>query len=219
MTVTRDKPYVSVTWIPKFLVGDRSCIWACWFKAQHQDYERMPSDFDSAKWNAEHTDLMNRLIEELEELGCELFIERQNSFRVESASSGMIVSGKPDVIAVFPDGRTVIYDAKTGHKSPAHIIQVQLYMYLLPKSNLTRWHGVRFEGAVVYADGHQVDVPADSIDDAFVARLTAFMQKMTGQRQLFWPLYANYFGRSGSGVIVVCNCRSCACRPCASLVR
>ena len=39
--------------------------------------------------NAEHTDLMNRLIEELEELGCELFIERQNSFRVESASSGM----------------------------------------------------------------------------------------------------------------------------------
>ena len=31
----------------------------------------------------------------------------------------------------------------------------------------------------MYADGHQVDVPADSIDDAFVARLTAFMQKMT----------------------------------------
>ena len=116
MTVTRDKPYVSVTWIPKFLVGDRSCIWSCWFKAQHQDYERMPSDFDSAKWNAEHTDLVNRLIEELDELGCELFIERQNSFRVESASSGMIVSGKPDVIAVFPDGRTVIYDAKTGQQ-------------------------------------------------------------------------------------------------------
>ena len=102
MTVTRDKPYVSVTWIPKFLVGDRSCIWSCWFKAQHQDYERMPSDFDSAKWNAEHTDLVNRLIEELEELGCELFIERQNSFRVESASSGMIVSGKPDRNSSLP---------------------------------------------------------------------------------------------------------------------
>ena len=179
MTVTRDKPYVSVTWIPKFLVGDRSCIWSCWFKAQHQDYERMPSDFDSAKWNAEHTDLVNRLIEELEELGCELFIERQNSFRVESASSGMVVSGKPDVIARFPDGRTVIYDVKTGHKSPAHILQVQLYMYLLPRSDLTRWRDKRFEGAVVYANGHQVDVPADSIDDAFVARLAAFMQKMT----------------------------------------
>ena len=31
-----------------------------------------------------------------------------------------------------------------------------------------------------------------------------------GQRALFWPLYTNYFGRSGSGVIVVWNCRSCA---------
>ena len=28
-----------------------------------------------------------------------------------------------------------------------------------------------------------------------------------GQRQLLWPLCANYFGRSGSGVIVVCKCR------------
>ena len=187
MTVTRDKPYMSFIWIPKFLIGDRSCIWSCWFKAQHQDYERMPSDFDSAKWNAEHTDLLNKLIEELEELGCELFIERQNSFRVESANSGMVVSGKPDVIAVYPDGRTVIYDAKTGYQSPAHVLQVQLYMYLLPKSNLTRWRDMgrgmdmdkRFEGAVVYPGGHQVDVPADSIDDAFVARLAAFMQKMT----------------------------------------
>ena len=56
-------------------------------------------------------------------------------------------------------------------------------MYLPPKSNLTRWRdmgrGKRFEGAVVYPGGHQVDVPADSIDDAFVARLAAFMQKMT----------------------------------------
>ena len=108
MTVTRDKPYMSVIWIPKFLVWDGSCIWTCLFKAQHQDYERMPSDFDLAKGNAEHTDLMNRLIEAREELGCGLFIERQNSLRVESANSGMVVSGKPDVIARFPDGRTVI---------------------------------------------------------------------------------------------------------------
>ena len=182
MTVTRDKPYMSVTWIPKFLVGDRSCIWACWFKAQHQDYERMPSDFDSAKWNAEHTDLVNRLVDELEEMGCELFIERQNSFRVESANSGMVVSGKPDVIARFPDGRTVIYDVKNGHQSPARTIQVQLYMYLLLRSILTRWRDTKPEGAVVYAGGHQVDVPADTIDDAFVVRLTDFMQKMTSAR-------------------------------------
>ena len=52
-------------------------------------------------------------------------------------------------------------------------------MYLLPRSDLARWRDTRLEGAVVYPGGHQVDVPADSIDDAFVARLAAFMQKMT----------------------------------------
>ena len=40
----------------------------------------MPSDFNSAKWNMEHTDLMNELVEELEERGCQIFIEKQNSF-------------------------------------------------------------------------------------------------------------------------------------------
>ena len=89
------------------------------------------------------------------------------------------MSGKPDLIAVFPNGRTVIYDAKTGHKSPAHVLQVQIYMYLLPRSDMARWKGKRFEGAIVYADGHQVDIPTNSIDGAFVARLAAFMQKMT----------------------------------------
>ena len=116
----------------------------------------MPSDFDSARWNMEHTDLLNELVAELEERGCELFIERQNSFRVESPRSGAVVGGKPDLIAVFPDGRTVVPDVKTGQKSASHIVQVQLYMYLLPLSNLTRWKGVdrKLEGAIVYKDGH-----------------------------------------------------------------
>ena len=52
-------------------------------------------------------------------------------------------------------------------------------MYLMSLSNLTRWKGKTLEGAVVYKDGHQVDIPDDSIDGAFVARVTDFMQKMT----------------------------------------
>ena len=139
----------------------------------------MPSDFNSAKWNMEHTDLMNELVEELEERGCQIFIERQNSFRVESARSGVVIGGTPDIIAIHPDGRTVIYDAKTGQESASHVAQVQLYMYLLPKSQLKRWKDKRFEGAVVYADGNEKHIPADSMDDAFVSRLAGFMRKMT----------------------------------------
>ena len=40
----------------------------------------MPSDFDSAKRKTRHTHLTNELVEELEERGCETFIERQISF-------------------------------------------------------------------------------------------------------------------------------------------
>ena len=179
MTQPRTSPYVYVTWIPRYLTGDKSCLFAAWFKANHQGYAKMPSDFNSAKWLMDQTDLMNKLVEELEERGCELFIEQQNSFRVESARSGAVTGGKPDVVAAYPDGRNVIYDAKTGQESASHIVQVQLYMYLLPKSKIARWKGKRFEGAVVYADGSERHIAADSVDDAFVSRLGEFMRKMT----------------------------------------
>ena len=158
-------------------------LYAAWFKANHQGYAKMPSDFDSAKWNMEHTDLMNELVAELEERGCEIFIEKQNSFKVESARSGVVVGGTPDVVTVHPDGRAVIYDAKTGQESASHIVQVQLYMYLLPKAQIERWSErwseKTFEGVVVYADGSERRISADSVDDAFVSRLAEFMRKMT----------------------------------------
>ena len=179
MTTPRTNPYLYVTWIPRYLTGEKSCLYAAWFKANHQNYKKKPSDFNSAKWNMEHTDLMNEFVEELEERGCQIFIERQNSFRVESARSGVVVGGTPDIIAVYPDGRAVIYDAKTGQESASHIAQVQLYMYLLPKAQIARWKGKRFEGTVVYADGSERHIAADSVDDAFVSRLVEFMRKMT----------------------------------------
>ena len=179
MTYPRANTYLHVTWISRYLTGDKSCLWACWFKGNYQGYDKMPSDFDSARWNMEHTDLLNELVAELEEQGYELLIERQNSFRVESPRSGAVIGGKPDLIAVFPDGRKVVYDVKTGQESASHVVQVQLYMYLLPRSDLARWRGTIFEGAVVYKNGRQVDVPAESIDDAFVVRVANFMQKMT----------------------------------------
>ena len=180
MAYARRSPYLHATWIPRYLTGDKSCLWACWFKANKQGYDRMPSDFDVARWTMEHTDLLNKLIADLEEQGCELFIEHQNGFRVKSPRTGAVIGGRADLIARFPDGRVVVYDAKTGQESASHIVQVQIYMYLLPKSNLAQWKGMggKLEGAVVYKDGHHVDIPAESVDGAFAARVADFMQKM-----------------------------------------
>ena len=182
MTTPRANPYVYVTWVPRYLVGDKVCAWACWYKANNRSYEKAQSDFDLAKWQMEHTDLMNKLVDELEQQGCEVFIEHQNSFKAVSSHSGMVISGKPDLVARFPDGRTVIYDAKTGQESPAHVLQVMIYMYLLPRSQDGRWRDTTFEGAVVYRNGNRVDIPAASVNQEFVARLAEFIRKMTSKK-------------------------------------
>ena len=57
-------------------------------------------------------------------------------------------------------------------------MQVQLYMYLLPRERGSSWYGTEFEGAVVYADGNEERIPPESIDGPFIGRLADFMQKM-----------------------------------------
>ena len=126
-----------------------------------------------------HIDLMNELAEKLEDQGCEIFNERQNEFRVESPCTGMVISCKSDVIAVHPDGGVVIYDAKTGKESAAYIAQVQLCRYLILLTLSERWRRVRFEGMLVYLGGHEKGIPADSVDNAFVARVAEFIGRMT----------------------------------------
>ena len=40
MTIQRTASYMPVTGISRYLTGDKSCIWAAWFKANHQNYAR-----------------------------------------------------------------------------------------------------------------------------------------------------------------------------------
>ncbi len=104
MTRPRSNPYMYVTWIARPLVGERNCLWAPWYKTNYQDFDKAPSTFDSARWNMGHTDLLNDLADRLQARECKLFIERQNEFRTEIPNSGMVIHGRPDIIAVDPEG-------------------------------------------------------------------------------------------------------------------
>ena len=153
-------------------------MWAPWYKANYQNFEKISSNFNSAEWHMAHTDLLNEFADRLQARGCELFIERQNEFRAESSSSGMVIHGRPDIIAVDPDGRATIYDVKTGRESDSHVAQVQLYMYLVPRATNGDWSGTTFDGGLVYPDGRERPIPADSVDDAFMNRVGEFMCRM-----------------------------------------
>ena len=120
MTIRRFSPYLHATWIAKALVGEKNCLWSYWYKSNNQGYAKAHSDFDSARWMMAHTELLNELAEQLEQQGCKVFIEHQNGFRSESPRSGVVISGTPDIIAVHPDGRAVIYDVKTGQPGASH---------------------------------------------------------------------------------------------------
>ena len=69
MPRAREHPYIWATWIARLLAGESSCEWAAWFRAHYQDWERPPSDFDSARWMMDHTDLVNQARESREKTG------------------------------------------------------------------------------------------------------------------------------------------------------
>ena len=78
----RQRPYIWATWLPRLLTGENSCEWAIWFKAHHQSWERVPSDFDQAKWMLDHTALLNERIANWTVGGDDVDIEAQNPFEL-----------------------------------------------------------------------------------------------------------------------------------------
>ena len=178
MTVPRDVPYTWVTWVAKPLVGESACIWASWFKTHYWKYDQVRSGFDTAGWNMKHTRALSELADRLESEGCEVFLEGQNSFRLTGSESGAIVAGKPDLVAMHPDGRVTVYDVKTGRERDSHEAQVTLYMYLLPRVRGGRWNGMMPEGGVVYGDGRVVPVPSSAIDDEFRGAVRDLMRRL-----------------------------------------
>ena len=159
-------------------VGESSCEWAAWFKAQHEgsSWARAPADFDQAGWLMDHTALLNEQREVWEKQGCSVLTEAQNSFTLRGSSASL--AGKPDLVAQRRDGVTVI-DAKSGRPSPHHAIQVMIYMYALPRA-LERYSGLALSGQVAYPD-HVVDIPAAAVDEGFIRNLGGLIRRLAAE--------------------------------------
>ena len=167
--------YFWVTWLTRLLAGEDACEWSAWFRGRHdsRSWDRVPGDFDQAGWQMAHTAMVNETRERWEELGYQVFTERQNGFSLRGNAGTL--GGRPDLIARTGDSGTVI-DVKTGKPNPAHVVQVMLYMYAVPIA-MGRHRGVVFNGQVAYGD-HVVDVPADAVDGLFVERLSGLVSRL-----------------------------------------
>ena len=158
-------PYIYPTWLPKLLAGLDRCEWKIWFQVNHdgRTWEKLDSDFNLARYNIEHTELLRLCTEEYEQRGYTVTVERQNDFRLNLA--GATISGRPDLVA-SRDEETIIVDVKAAKPNLSHEIQVMLYMAWLPLSD-RRYQGSRLQGQVYYAQDRGIDIPASAVDDRF----------------------------------------------------
>ncbi len=180
MKSLRSEPYIWVTWLTKLLAGESACEWSAWFRAHHKDYDKLPVDFDLAKWTMEHGDLVNSRREQLRNDGYDVYIEDENAFR-RIGKTGIIVSGKPDILAIR-DGQGVIEDCKTGRPRTSDQLQVLVYMLLLPINN-ERCKDLALSGRVVYKTS-TVDIPMAALDDSFRERFVELVHRVGGDSPL-----------------------------------
>ena len=136
----------------------------------------MPSDFDQTSWLLNHTALLKEQRQRWEQQGYSVLTEGQNSFNLRGSSA--VLAGKPDLVARRRDQVTVI-DAKTGRPSPAHAIQVLIYMYALPRA-LEWYRELSIAGQVAYTH-HVVDIPAEAVDGRFVESLGGLIRRLASQ--------------------------------------
>ena len=96
MAVPREQPYIWTTWLPRLLTGENSCEWAVWFKAHHQNWAKVPSDFNQAEWMLNHTSLLNEKKSQWEARRQHVYVEGQNSFRLRGQSATLARQARPD---------------------------------------------------------------------------------------------------------------------------
>lgn len=170
MTRRRDRPFVWLSWLSRLMAGEKSCLWSAWFRANFEDFEKAPNDFDQAVWKIRHTRLLHELAAELEEGGEDIRIEEQNRFRYQRPS-GLVVAGVADLVSV---SSPTVYDCKTGRPRVSDQVQVMLAMYFLPlcDRNLA---GVRLDGCVVYRHS-RLRIPAGAVDDEFRSEVDYFLR-------------------------------------------
>ena len=170
MTVERSGLFVWVTWLTKLMAGDISCEWAPWFRTHFQNYDKMPSDFTD--WNIRHTRLLTELRREKEQSSERILVEGQANFKWERPSTGLTLSGKPDLVAI--NGNEIeICDCKTGQPRASDGVQVRLYMYCLPRAR-REFQNKTIKGLLVYPD-HRVEIEPGAVGKEFEDNLNFFL--------------------------------------------
>jgi len=167
-------PYFWVTWVTSLLAGEACCEYAPWFRARHK-YDKRPRDLNLSAWQLAHTALMEQTVGTLTADGWSVTREDQNAFRLTGTTA--ILAGKPDLVARKDREHVRVIDCKTGQPSTRDVVQVGIYLIVLPLV-WQRPH-LAVEGTLVYPTHTQAVTAAEAalIRD----RLFALLRKLGTQ--------------------------------------
>ena len=177
MQQRRDHPYIWTTWLPRLLTGENSCEWAVWFKAHHQNWAKVPSDFNQAEWLLTHTSLLNEKKSQWEARSQDVYVEGQNNFHLRGQSATL--AGRPDLIVVRSNDALII-DIKAGREQPSHVVQIMIYMYALPRA-LQQYQHAKLAGQVVYPT-RTTRVPMGSLHTQFIKDLGSLIRRLAADK-------------------------------------
>lgn len=175
----RTKQFIWVTWLAKVLAEEKKCIYSIQQISNYQ-FPKQPNNYDSS----EHDEKVIQRAIILEKQGFTVYVEYQNSFKVNGKTYDVCVSGRPDIVAVKDDW-VIVEDIKTGKRRNSHKMQVLLYMLLLPLASETKDICQKQipHGRLIYPDGI-VDIPAWQVDDKFRKRLKEAIATITSSKSL-----------------------------------
>lgn len=179
MATPREIPYVWVTWVSKFMAGELQCEWAAWFRAHHM-YDRRPSNFNVAKWTADHAALVRDSAAACRARGYDVRVEDQNAFKMHGQHD-VILAGKPDLV-IERDREVHVIDCKTGSPRVSDHLQVLIYMLILPYVR-PLWKTLPIHGRLRYRHD-RVDIPAGAVDGLFRSRFRQAMTQISGAAPL-----------------------------------
>ena len=176
MATRRNSPYVWITWLIKLLAGEEHCYWQTWFKAHHQDYEKVDRDFDRAQWNADHAAMVHDRARSLRATGYVVTVEGENAFSI-AGTNGAKLGGKPDIVAIR-DEELLIVDCKSGKPYGYHRMQMLLYLFLWPYARPEHEH-LTIRGEIDYPSRGSVHVSRGEADDAFRLQFQTVIRTVT----------------------------------------
>lgn len=175
--VLRDGPYVWLTWLSRWIGGDRSCDWSVWFQANNF-YDKLDDGKDWTLTRVKHTRLLKETRDALIADGYRVRVEDQNKFTARHEDSPSVaIGGKPDLLA-FRDDDAIIIDVKTGLHYVGHDQQVLLPMALMPRCR-REYEDVRFRGQLIYEDGSIFEFHPQAAEDLY-NELPYFLNKLSG---------------------------------------